>query len=207
MAEKFNMMISAEKTESMVISKEPIRCKLAVHDKPIRQTLHCKYLGVEISSHMNVYQEVRAQANKASRISGCLRDMIWRNEHMTAESKVRIYKTVVRPILTYAAETRAETATTKSLLRSTEMRILRTIEGVTLRDQIRSSVIRDELKVQDVVRFVRSRRRNWRDHVDRMGTDRLAKWAKNERPNTRRPPGRPPKRWHVSWTSTSQEAG
>ncbi|XP_045466574.1 uncharacterized protein LOC123675272 [Harmonia axyridis] len=126
-ADKFNMIISLKKTESMVISREPIRCKLAVNDKPIKQTLQCTYLGVEISSCKNLYQEVRTQTNKASRISGCLRQIIWKNKHMAAESKVRIYKTAEGPILTYAAETRAETSKTKSMMRSTEMKILRTI--------------------------------------------------------------------------------
>lgn len=35
-AEKFNIIL-AEKTQSMIIQKEPIRCKLAAQDKPIRQ--------------------------------------------------------------------------------------------------------------------------------------------------------------------------
>lgn len=34
---------------------------------------------------------------------------------------------------------------------------LRAIKGVTLRDQVRSSTIREELKIQDIVRFVRAR--------------------------------------------------
>jgi hypothetical protein len=42
---------------------------------------------------------------------------------MSTESKIRIYKTCMRPILTYAAETRAEISKTKQLLRSAEMRV------------------------------------------------------------------------------------
>lgn len=205
-AKKLNMQISVEKTESMVISKEPIRCKLAVDNKPIQQTKQCTYLGVEITNHKNLQEEARTQANKASRISGYLRDLVWKNKYMSTQSKVRIYKTVVRPVLTYATETRAETTRTKSIMRAAEMKTLRTIKGVSLRDQIRSTAIREDLKIQDVVRFTRARRRYWRDHVDRMTDDQWAKWAKNEKPNSKRPPGRPPKRWRESWTSTSQEA-
>jgi hypothetical protein len=79
----------------------------------------------------------------------------------------------MRPTLTYAAETRAETSNTKQLLRSAKMRVLRNIKGVTLRERIRS----DEGNAIDVARWVRTRRRNWRDHVDRMGQDRWASWA------------------------------
>ena len=39
---------------------------------------------------------------------------------MSVTSKARIYRTTVRPILTYAAETRADTNRTKRVLRTTE---------------------------------------------------------------------------------------
>ena len=41
-----------------------------------------------------------------SKISGCLNEIIWSNRYLRNVTKVRIYKSVIRPILTYAAETR-----------------------------------------------------------------------------------------------------
>lgn len=46
---------------------------------------------------------------------------------MSTEGKIRIYKACVRPVLTYAAETRAETSQTTRMMRTTEMKVLRTI--------------------------------------------------------------------------------
>lgn len=63
---------------------------------------------------------------------------------MSIKNKTHIYQTAVRPILTYAAETRADTRKTKNLLRSTEMRTLRSIVGVTLWNRRRSSDIKRE---------------------------------------------------------------
>ncbi|XP_048520668.1 uncharacterized protein LOC125503803 [Dendroctonus ponderosae] len=153
-----------------------------------------KYLGANITSNRNLEEEVRNQTSKAALISGYLRDIIWRNKHMSRGSKVRIYKTCVRPVMTYAAETRAENTTTKRLLRTTEMRVLRSITGHTLYDMKRSEEIRDSCKVSDVVRWTRARR----DHVERMAVDRMAKIAKDQKPNSSRLPGRPPKRWYES---------
>ena len=62
--------------------------------------------------------------------------------YMSAESKVRIYKTRVRLVMTYAAETRSDTISTQQLLRTTEMKIIRTIQGKTLRDRVRSEHLR-----------------------------------------------------------------
>ncbi|GJQ72387.1 hypothetical protein Trydic_g3469 [Trypoxylus dichotomus] len=133
-AKGLNMQISMEKTELMVIAKEPIRCKLAVNDKLSRQR------------SKTLQQDVRAQFNKASRISGYLRDLIWRNKYMSAGSKVYVYKTAVRPVLTYVAAARADTIKAKNMMRAAEMKILRTIKGVSLMDQIRSKVIREDLE-------------------------------------------------------------
>ena len=64
---------------------------------------------------------------------------------MNKESKVRIFKTIARPVLTYAAETRAGTQRTKQRLRTEEMKFLRKVAGFTMWDRQRNAFIRDEL--------------------------------------------------------------
>jgi hypothetical protein len=54
-----------------------------------------------MSAKRDLKQEVRTQVTRAARISGCLYNLIWLNKYMSTESKVRIYKTNVRPVLTY----------------------------------------------------------------------------------------------------------
>ncbi|GJQ68341.1 hypothetical protein Trydic_g16935 [Trypoxylus dichotomus] len=71
--------------------------------------------------------------------------------------------------------------------------------------RIGGKVIREDLEIQDKLPFSRAKRRFWKDPVDRMTEGRWVKWARNKIPNSRRPPGRPLKRWYESWTSTSQE--
>lgn len=89
---------------------------------------------------------------------------------MSTKGKIWTYKSCVRPILTYAAETRAETAKPKQILATNEMKTLRTIKEVTLKGHVKSNNIRGN--VEDVVRWIRTRKRNWRAHVDRMGDER-----------------------------------
>jgi len=138
MAERLNMEISLNKTKSLTISKNYTRCEIELRGTSTEQVPNCNYLGVEISAKRDLKQEVRIQAMKAARISGCLYNIIWSNKYMSTECKVRIYKTNVRPVLTYALETRAETTCTQQLLQTTEMKIIRAIHGKTLRDKIRS---------------------------------------------------------------------
>ena len=60
-SKELNMKISTEKTKSMVIFKESIRCKLVVYDKSIEQVMSFKYLGVKTTSSRNLPKEVYAK--------------------------------------------------------------------------------------------------------------------------------------------------
>ena len=95
----------------------------------------------------------------------------------------------------YAAETRANSVKTKQLVKTTEMRVLRTIAGKTRRDRISNKRIREICGTNDVTKFIKHRRRAWSEHVSRTDLERLARTAKNQRPHCKRPQGRPPKRF------------
>jgi hypothetical protein len=112
---------------SLIISREPLRCKLQIYNTTIEQVTSFNYLGVQITSSKDLTTEVRHQAIKASRISVCLNETIWSNKYLRKEAKVRIYKSIVGPILTYAAETRTDTTKTTQMLEVTEMKTLRRI--------------------------------------------------------------------------------
>jgi hypothetical protein len=78
---------------------------------------------------------------------------------MSMECKVCIYKTNMRPVLTYASETRAETTYTQKLLRTTEMKIIRAIHVKTLRDKIHSDQLQQLSRIQNIVKWTNVRRR------------------------------------------------
>ena len=138
---KFDLKISSKKTESLIISKEPLKCNLQVNNMNVEQVTSFNYLGVHITSSKDLTMEVRHQAIKVSRISGCLNETMWSNKYLRNEAKVRIYKNIVRPILTYVAETRTDTAETRQLLEVTEMKTLRRIINKTKWDRIRNDRI------------------------------------------------------------------
>jgi len=135
---------------------------------------------------------------KAARISGCLYNLIWFNKYMSTECKVLIYKTNVRPVLTYASETRVETAYTQQLLRTTEMKTIRAIHGKMLSDKIGSDHLLNLSGIQDIIKRTEVRRREWDARVGRIEDKSLAKIARDSRPQGVRSRGRPKKRWKES---------
>lgn len=82
-----------------------------------------------------------------------------------------MYKTNMKQVMTYTTEIRTETGASKKLTRTTEIG-----------------------KLRYIVEWARQRRRQWRDHANRMSNLRLAKMASTEKLNTSKPQGRPPKR-------------
>ncbi|XP_057671965.1 uncharacterized protein LOC130903732 [Diorhabda carinulata] len=145
-----------------------------------------EYLGIEISRFGDVENEVREKTTEPSRIAACLNETIWQNKHIEIEAKSRIYKATVRPIMTYTAEIRTETAKTKRIIEIAEIKVLRRIAGKTLLDRERSENIRRFCEIDDVNEWVLSRKKDWNEHISRMDNNRVVKTARDKFPLSRR---------------------
>jgi len=114
--------------------------------------------------------------------------------------KLKIYKSLIRPVVTYGCEAWTLTTRDEQYLRIFERKILRKIFG-PVQDKDGSWRIRmnHELKElignADIVRFIKSRRIAWLGHVMRMDKKRITKRILEWKPTGRRIKGRPRKRW------------
>jgi hypothetical protein len=111
---------------------------------------------------------------------------------------MKIYKTMIRPVVTYSSETWTLTATDENIL-IFKRQILRKIFGPINIDniwRIRSNTEIDKLiKGADIVRFIKAQRIKWLGHIQRMDqarpTGKLLDW----KPMGTRPIERPRQRW------------
>ena len=76
-----------------------------------------------------------------------------------------------------------------------EMKVLRTIRGVTRMDKLQNDQIRLDLSVKPLLREIEESKLKWYGHVKRMDDTRLAKRYLEWKPQGKRPVGRPRKRW------------
>src|SRR5699024_2143683 len=97
--------------------------------------------------------------------------------------------------LTYGLETWILTEETRSRVQAAEMRFLRKVVGVTRRDRIRSSQIREELGVSPLILEFERGQLRWLGHVLRMPEDRIARRLLIAKPEGPSPVGRPRRRW------------
>ena len=69
---------------------------------------------------------------------------------MRKETKSKIFKATVLPIMTFTLERRAETSRTRLILEASEMKVLRKIVGKRKIDRIRSQQIREFCDIQPI---------------------------------------------------------
>ena len=143
----------------MTICQVPIRCKLVIDNNIIEHISNFQYLSTNITSYGCLNEEVLLQNNKANRISECLRDTIWSNKYLRTDAKVRIYKSIIRPILAYKAKKLGPIQQ-----RNKWNENFKTVAIKTIRDRIRNEKIREELKIDQIAEWIKIRKDEWNEH-------------------------------------------
>ena len=125
--------------------------------------------------------------------------MLFKSRLVTKSPKLKLYRTVIRPTVTYASETwvRKENIVQKPLV--FERKILRGIFGPKKENQIWRIKNNEELhklmKHENIVNYIKVQRLSWFGHIQRMPETRAAKKILKWNPLTTRPRGRPKYRW------------
>ena len=118
---------------------------------------------------------------------------------LSLTSKLRIYKTLIRPIATYGCETWTLTKQQENMLNTFERKILRYILGPIQEAGLWRQRMNDELyeiyKDCSIVAFIKSVRIRWAGHVQRMAESKTAKKVMTGSMQGGRSQGRPRKRW------------
>jgi hypothetical protein len=115
---------------------------------------------------------------------------------LSRNAKVKIYKTIILPVVLYGCETWSLT-----LREEHRLRVLRRIFGPK-RDEVtgewrklHSEELHNLYSSPDIIRQVKSRWMRWAGRVARMGEERKVYKVLVGKPEGKRPLGRPRRRW------------
>ena len=193
--EAAGMGISASKSEAMVLSRKRVECLLRVRGGVLPQVEEFKYLGILFTNEGRREREIDRRIGAASAVKRALYRSVVVKRELSQKAKLSIYRSIYVPTLIYGHELWVMTERTRSRIQAAEMGFLRRVAGLSLRDRVRSSVIREGLGVEPLLLHVERSQLRWLGHLFRMPPGRLPGEVFRARPTGGRPRGRPRTHW------------
>ena len=127
--------------------------------------------------------------------------------------KIKIYRTIILPVVLYGCETWSLTLREEHRLRMFENRVLRRVFGPK-RDEVtgkwrklHNEELKDLYSSPSIVRVVKSRRMSWAGHVACMAEESGVHRVLVGKPEGKRPLGRPRRRWEDNIKMDIQKVG
>jgi len=127
--------------------------------------------------------------------------------------KIKIYRTIILPVVLYGCETWSLTLREERRLRVSEKRVLRTVFGPKREEvigewrKLYNKELNDLYFSPNTVWVIKLRRMGWVGHVVRMGDRRGAYRVSVAKPEGKRPLGRARHRWEDNIKVDLQEVG
>ena len=188
--------VNTDKTEIMV-SRRGMReeaIMLAGNGQELKQVASFRYLGAVITEEGGTEEAVKLRIKEAwrkwSELSGVILD-----KKIPLKLRMKIYKTVLRPVLLYGGEIWALRKKEESLLERTEMRMVRWITGISLRQRMESEMIRRMAGICNIKEKAREARLRYLGHVLRRDHQHPIRRAYEEPVRGMRSVGRQRLRW------------
>ena len=116
-------------------------------------------------------------------------------KHISLKLKGKVYDTCVRSAMLYGSETWAMKAEEEARFERTEMRMVRWMCEVSLREKKTSAELRARMGLKPVGEVVRGNRLRWFGHVLRKDPEDWVRKCMDYEADGKRPVGRPVKTW------------
>jgi len=153
--------------------------ELQINSMYLEQVQSYKYLGLTVNSDNSIEEEIQNRitlGNKAYYAS----QFLFKSRLVSKKLKMKLYWSIIRPIVTYACETWVLKETIKTKLMVFERKVLRKIFGPTKeRDGTWRINTGDELdkliRHKNIINYIKAQRLSWCGHLHQMSEERMVK--------------------------------
>jgi hypothetical protein len=159
-----------------------------------------KYLGTTLTNQNSIHEEIKSRLKSGTACYYSVQNLL-SSSLLSKNVKIRIYKTIILPVVLCGCESWLLTLREECRLRVFENKMLRRIFGLK-RDEVTGEWRRLHNKElyalyssPNIIWVIKSRILRWAGHVAHMGERRGAYRALVRKPEGRRPLGRPRHRW------------
>jgi hypothetical protein len=181
-------------------------------NKSFKRVEQFKYLGTALTDRNSIQEEIKSRLKTGNACYHLVQDLL-SSSLLSENTNIKIYRTIILPVVLYGCETWSLTLKEEYRLRVFENRVLRRIFGPK-RDEVtgewrrlHNEELNDLYSSSNIIWVIKSRRMRWAGHVACMGEGTGAYGILVRRPEGRRPLGRPRSRWEDNIKMDLQEGG
>jgi hypothetical protein len=181
-----------------------------IDNSSIERVEEFKYLGTMLTDQNSIREEVKSRLNLGNACYHLVQNLL-SSRLLHKNLKIKIYGTIILPVVLYWCETWSLTLREERRLRVFENRVLRRVFGPK-RDEVtgewrklHNEELTDLYSLPNIVRVVKSRQRRWAGNVVRMGEDSRVHRMLVGKPEGKIPLGRPRRRWEDNIETDLQE--
>jgi hypothetical protein len=174
-----DLEINAEKTKYMIMSCHPNSGQnqnIRTANGSFEKVAKFKHLGTTLTNQNDIHDEIKSTLNSGNACYYSFQNLL-SSRLISKNLRIKIYKTVILPVVLYGCETWSLTLGEEHRLRVFENTVLRKIFGPKREEDGSWRKLHNELhnlySSPNIVRVIKSRRMRWVGHVVRMGQGRL----------------------------------
>jgi hypothetical protein len=173
--------INAQKTKYMIMTRHPNSGQnqnIKIANESFEKVTKFKYLGTTLTNQNDIRDEIKSRLNSGNACYYSVQNLL-SSRLISKNLKIKIYKTVILPVVPYGCETWSLTLGKENRLRVFENRVLRRIFGPKRKEdgswrKLHNDELHDLYSSPNIVRVIKSRSMRWAGHVARMGERRGA---------------------------------
>ena len=188
-----------------------VYCVTLIDRKSFERVEEFKYLETTLTYQNSIQKEIKSRLKSLNAFYHSVQSLLFYSLP-PKNKKIKIYRTIILPVVLYGCETWPLTLKEEGKLRVSENRVLRRIfrskrDEVTGRwRRLHKEELNDLNSSPNIFRVIKSRRIRWAGHVARMGRGGIHTgfWWGNLRD---RPLGIPRRRWEDNIKMNIQEVG
>jgi hypothetical protein len=168
--------------------------------------------GTTLTEQNCMHEEIKSRLNSWNACCHSVQSLL-SSRLLSRNVKVKIYKTVILPVVLYGCETWSLTLREEHRLRTFENRVLRRIFGPKGDEvtgewrKLHNGELHNLYSSADIIRQIKSKRMRWAGHVARMGEGRNVYRVLVGKPEGKRPLERPRRRWEDGIRMDLEEIG
>lgn len=156
---KWKIKINASKTELIIFSKKAdnlkrkklkdVNLNIKINNVTIKPKNYVKYLGAMLDKKLTFAQHIKYACENANKIKGILLPLLCRNSKLSVKNKLILYKSMIKPILLYAAPVWSSTCQTNiNRIKTIENKTLRMISNAAPRTS--NTKLHSQLQIDDI---------------------------------------------------------